>query len=208
MPRKPVHLELAGGKSPRQRLWEFIRATGGKEFEQMAVTPAGITNDSACDYLQALTNAGFLKVTRPAKADHTRQRWKLVSDPGVEAPRLRKDGKPVTQGSGNEAMWSAMQALGSFTPRLLAQMSGVKETTVKSYCLALRKANYLTVERPSKTGGGKGIAIQTQYRLVRSLVHGPRPPMITRLKAIYDPNIHRIVWQEGADEALEMAEGA
>jgi hypothetical protein len=27
--------------------------------------------------------------------------------------------------------------------------------------------------------------------------------MITRLKAIYDPNIHQIVWAEGADAAAE-----
>ena len=153
MPRKPIHLELAGGKSPRQRLWELIRATAGKEFEQMAVTPAGITNDSACDYLAALTNAGFLAVTRKSRADHTRQRWKLVKDAGVEAPRLRKNGEPVTQGGVNEAIWGAMQALGIFTPRVLANMANVKEATVKSYCLALRKAGYLTVDREDKHGG-------------------------------------------------------
>jgi len=98
-----------------------------------------------------------------------------------------------------------MQALGNFTPRVLAEMSGVKETTVKSYCIALRKAGYLTVEREDRHGGGRGVAIQAQYRLVRSLVHGPKPPMITRLKAVYDPNIHRIVWQQ-SEEALNAGE--
>lgn len=204
MPRKPIHLELQGGKSPRQRLWELIRATAGRDFEQMEVTPGGITNGSACDYLQGLTAAGFLKITRPAKSDRTRQRWKLIKDPGVEAPRVRKNGEIVTQGAGNEAIWGAMQALGSFTPRVLAKMSGVKETTVKSYCQALAKAGYLTVERESKTGGGGGM--QAQYRLLKSKVNGPRPPMITRLKAIYDPNINQIVWQQGPDEVLEEAD--
>jgi hypothetical protein len=204
MPRKPIHLELQGGKSPRQRLWEHIRATKGRDFEQLDVTPAGITNDSVCDYLQGLTNAGFLKITRQSKPDRTRQRWKLVKDPGVEAPRVRKNGEVVTQGCGNEAIWGAMQALGSFTPRVLAEMSDQKESTVKAYCLALKNAGYLTVERESKTGGRKGI--QAQYRLLNSKVHGPRPPMITRLKAVYDPNIHAIVWQQGADEALEATE--
>lgn len=204
MPRKPIHLEIQGGKSPRQRMWELIRGTGGDDFEQMDITPAGITNDSACDYLQGLTNAGFLKITRRAKSDRTRQRWKLVQDPGVEAPRVRKDGEVVTQGSGTEAIWGAMQALGSFTPRVLAEMAAQKESTVKAYCLALKNAGYLTVERESKTGGRSGI--QAQYRLLKSMVKGPRAPAITRLKAVYDPNIHEIVWQQGADEALEATE--
>jgi hypothetical protein len=49
--------------------------------------------------------------------------------------------------------------------------------------------------------------ILATYRLLASRVNGPRPPMITKLKAVYDPNIHQIVWQQDADEALEATEG-
>lgn len=205
MPRKPieVEVELAGGRSPRQRMWELIRATAGREFEQMEVTTAEITNDSACSFLLGLTNAGFIAVTRKA-GPQTRQRWKLIRDAGIEAPRVRRDGKIVTQGRGNEAIWSAMQALGSFTPRLVAEMAGVSETTVKCYITALNKAGYLTELRAGKTVGKVGI--QAEYRLVRSKVHGPRPPMITRLKAVYDPNIHQIVWHDDEDEVIRRAD--
>jgi hypothetical protein len=205
MPRKPAHLELAGGRSPRQRTWEMIRAESG-DFTTIDVTPRGVTEDSVEDYLQALTNAGYLVVTRRAARNGTRQRWRLVKDPGMEAPRVRKDGTAVTQGQGNEAIWGAMQALGSFTTRVLAEMCGVNEKTVKAYVLMLRKAGYLTVEREDKHGGKKGIAIQAQYRLVKSRVHGPRPPMITRVRAVYDPNINQIVWQQSPDEVLAEAE--
>lgn len=205
MPRKPIHLELLGGKSPRQRIWEAIRAMNGKDFDHAYVTPNGVTGDSVCDYLGGLTKAGFLVVTVKGNSAQTRQRWKLVRDPGVEAPRVRKNGEVVTYGAGNEAIWGAMQALGSFTPVTLAEMAGSNLNTVKHYCLFLVKAGYLTVERESKRVGG-GTRMPAVYRLNKSRVNGPRPPMITRLKAVYDPNIHEIVWQQDEDDALEAAE--
>lgn len=112
----------------------------------------------------------------------------------------------VTQGQGNEAIWGAMQALGNFNTRVLAEMSDAKESTVKTYCQLLTCAGYLTIDRKGKGMGSGGIA--TQYRLLASRVKGPRPPMITRLKAVYDPNIHEIVWQQNADHAIEAMEDA
>lgn len=206
MARKPIHLELAGGKSQRQRIWEAIRATAGKPFDQWDVTPGGVPDDTARTYLHSLTLAGYLKIVQEGHAPRVRTQWKLLRDTGAEAPRVSKRGEFVEQGQGNEGMWVAMQALGSFTPRLLAQASGAKEMTVKSYCQALAKAAYLTVTRQGK-GKGRG-GIQTEYRLLKSRVLGPRPPMITRLKAVYDPNIHKIVWQQAEDDALEQMEGA
>lgn len=206
MARKPIHLELAGGKSQRQRIWEAIRATAGQSFDQRDVTPGGVPDDTALTYLRSLTCGEYLQVVQQGRAPRVRTQWKLVRDTGAEAPRVNKRGETVEQGSGNEGMWVAMQALSSFTPRLLAQASGATELTVKSYCQALERAGYLTITRQGK-GKGRG-GIQTEYRLLKSRVLGPRPPMITRLKAIYDPNIHKIVWQQNADDALEMMEGA
>lgn len=204
MPRKPVHLELAGGKSQRQRIWEAIRATGGKPFDVRDVTPGSVPTATAREYLAGLAAAGYLTVERQGKAPRTATIFRLARDAGAEAPRVRKNGEEVTQGSGNEAIWGAMMAIGSFTPRVLAEMSGAKHSTVQHYCMLLERAGYLTVEREGKGRGRGGIA--SQYRLLKSRVNGPRPPMITRLKAVYDPNIHEIVWQQNADDALEAAE--
>lgn len=203
MARKPIQTELAGGKSQRQRIWDLIRKMKNG-FDQRDVTPGGVPNDTARDYLRGLANGGFLTVTLQGKAPVAKSIYKLARDIGAEAPRVNRKGEVVTQGQGNEAIWGAMQALGSFSPRVLAEMSGAPEQTVKTYCKMLERADYLTVERQGK-GTGRG-GIQTQYRLLKSRVSGPRPPMITRLKAVYDPNIHEIVWQQNADDALEATE--
>lgn len=201
MARKPIHLEMTGGKSQRQRIWEAIRQSG-REFTQMNVTPSEVADDTVRTYLRGLTKAGYLELTQQGRVPRLRNQWKLIRDAGAEAPRVSRQGVEVTQGHGNEAIWGAMQALGSFTSRVLAEMSGAKEFTVKSYCHALQKAGYLTVSREGNRHG-----TQTEYRMLKSRVRGPRPPMITRLKAVYDPNIHEIVWQQNEDDALEEMEG-
>lgn len=204
MSRKPIHLELAGGKSQRQRIWEHIRATQGKDFDIADVTPGGVPVATARDYLRGLAAANYLIVVQQGKRPRTPSIYSLVIDAGAEAPRVTKQGETVTQGHGNEAIWVAMQALGTFSSLVLAEMSGAKESTVKTYCAALVHAGYLTVVREGKGRGRGGIA--AQYRLLMSRVRGPRPPMITRLKAVYDPNIHEIVWQQDEDDALEELE--
>ena len=205
MPRKPINLELSGGKSKRQRIWELIRETAGREFELADVTPGDINAATVRSYLTGLGNAGLIEVVREADKKQ-RAVFMLLSDQGLEAPRVTKNGAIVTQGQVNEAIWGAMQALGSFNARVLAEMAGVKEATVKTYCTMLHHAGYLTVDRQGKGMGAGGI--NTQYRLLTSKVSGPRPPMITRLKAVYDPNIHEIVWQQNADHAIESLEDA
>ena len=204
MARKPIQIELAGGKSQRQRIWENVRSQGVKPFGIPDVTPGNVPLTTARDYLIGLSAAGYLTVELQGKAPRTASIYKLARDAGAEAPRIRKNGEAVTQGNGNEALWGAMQALKSFNARVLAKMAGVKETTTNHYCIALANAGYLTVDKPGK-GMGRGGILAT-YRLLASRVNGPRPPMITRLKAVYDPNIHQIVWQQGADDALEETE--
>ncbi|MEO6430947.1 MAG: hypothetical protein ABIO50_04230 [Nitrosospira sp.] len=205
MPRKPVHLELAGGQSRRQRIWNRIRDMNGVEFDISDVTPGDVPIDNTRAFVASLACAGYLEIVQ-ASGPRKRALYRLTRDSGVEVPRVTRQGTAVTQGQGNEALWGAMQALGGFNTRILAEMAGVKESTVKSYCKFLTRAGYLTIDREGKRKGHGGIA--TQYRLLTSRVNGPRPPMITRLKAVYDPNIHAIVWQQNADDAIEEMEAA
>lgn len=207
MKRQPINLELSGGKTKRQRIWDLIRATNERGFDIADVTPGDISIKSVRDYLTGLTNAGYLECIEddvPGKKTRKRLTYLLINDSGLEAPRVTKQGDKVTQGQGNEALWGAMQALGSFNTRVLAEMAGVVESTVKSYCKMLSCAGYLTVDKRGKGMGSGGIG--AQYRLLTSKVKGPRPPMITRLKAVYDPNIHEIVWQQNADHAIDALE--
>ncbi|MXS82242.1 hypothetical protein [Nitrosomonas oligotropha] len=200
MSRKTITQELTGGKTKRQRIWDLIRATGGSTFEASEVTPGDIHRETSKCYLESLVRGEYLGCNLIGNS----KQYFLINDAGIEAPRVTKQGDKVTQGQGNEALWGAMQALGSFNTRVLAEMAGVMETTVKSYCKMLSCAGYLTVDKKGKGMGSGGIG--TQYRLLTSKVNGPRPPMITRLKAVYDPNIHEIVWQQNADHAIEALE--
>lgn len=192
MPRKPIS-ELAGGQSPRQRIWANIRKiTGG--FDWKAITPVDVPKRTVQPYLDGLVAAGFLEKT---SLDDWHL-YKLIRDNGIEAPRVRKDGSEVTQGSGNEAIWGAISVLETFDTHAITDISGAAFSTVKHYCNFLEHAGYLTVVTK-----GKGGSAASTYRTVKSRISGPRAPMITRLKVVYDPNLHQVVWGEGADEAVK-----
>ena len=199
MARKPVTLEMAGGKGSRQRIWEAIRALRVFTAHQVrGELPGNIPKATIHTYLKSLAAGGYLVDAPVADGEKT---YELAMDVGIEAPRVRKDGSPVAQGRGQEALWGAMEALSSFNARVLASLAGVPLITTKRYCAYLHKAGYLVVEREGK-GIGQG-GIQTVYRLLRSRISGPRPPMITRLKTVYDPNTGKIVWQQTPEEALD-----
>jgi hypothetical protein len=212
MSRKPAILELAGGKSQRQRAWEAIRGLAG--INDGTFTAADISRcskveiDPVREYLKGLSAGGYVCIINPdasrAGGRSVKNVFELMRDNGVEAPRVRRDGTEVTQGRGTEAMWAAMTALDSFNYWLIAELAQVKPGTACSYCLALGKAGYLDILTVGKGIGKGGIAtVWTVSSLHRMK---PRAPMITRLKAIYDPNIHQIVWAEGADAAADAIE--
>lgn len=208
MPRKPIS-ELAGGQSPRQRIWANIRKFMEGEFDWKDVTPGDVVRRTAQPYLDSLVAAGYLArcphrspIVSPdmplSGSARNAITYVLLRDNGIEAPRVRKDGSKVTQGNGNEAIWGAISVLDTFDAHTIADLSGAAFSTVKQYCKFLEHAGYLTVVTKGKGGHAASI-----YRAVKSRITGPRAPMITRLKAVYDPNMHQIVWSEGADEAVK-----
>jgi hypothetical protein len=210
MSRLPAVTELAGGKSQRQRVWEAIRAYD-------TVSPHGAFNAEDVsrwskvelpivrEYLVGLDAAGYLCAASESNGG-TRHGVKkgrfLAKDNGVEAPRVRRDGSPVTQGRGTQAMWDAITALDTFTHAFLAEIAQVKPATAAAYCGFLGRAGYLDLVRLGHGTGRGGIA--SVWRC--AWVHRPKPraPMVTRLKCVYDPNVHAIVWQAGADAAADQ----
>ena len=212
MSRKPAILEMAGGKSRRQRIWEAIRAwagTGDGTFTVDVISrTCKVEYEPTREYVKGLAAGGFIRCLNPeasqAGGRGVKNVFELMRDNGVEAPRVRRDGSEVTQGRGTEAKWAAITVLDSFDFWLIADIAQVKPATAASYCLALGRAGYLDVIRPGK-GKGKG-GIATVWACAIAHRQKPRAPMITRLKAIYDPNTHEIVWSEGADEAADAVE--
>lgn len=196
MARKPAHLAMVGGKSPRQRMWEEIRKQRAGFTARTIGDAVKIHPDTVRTYLVALAAAGIivedgLNPPRNAGLQPTR-RYRLDQDSGAEAPRVDRDGRPVTMGQGREQMWNTMRRLGhDFAAAELAALATtdahqVAETDAVDYCKHLAKAGYLL------DMGGR------RFRFLPARNTGPRPPMVQRLKSIYDPNLHKVVWQEPA----------
>lgn len=206
MARKPIDMEMTGGKSPRQRTWEAIRKARN-EFEPAGIAKkAAVTINVVRDYLRCLLAGGVVELvgTVQVNALCVTRTYKLVRDCGVEAPRLTRTGQEVAQGSGNEAMWGTLRRMfkaESVDHRQLAAFAGTKERpisegTAKAYVLALAAAGYL--ECVQKSVSGKRAA-PARYRLPPKMDTGRRAPMIQRTKSLYDPNLSKIVWTEKAE---------
>lgn len=200
MPRKSV-TAYVGGKGPRQRIWEAIRAMGDQEWTRYQIVRAAkVEGSTVVTYLQALAKAGIIAVTQQiAVSGAAREnRYQLVNDEGLDAPRLRRDGSRVTQGLSQEQMWRTLRMMSADTNarELSAHAStpqiAVLEITADDYLRALHTAGYLDRTAEGKGTGNGGI--QARYRLKRSRNTGPRPPMICRTKVVYDPNEDKVVY--------------
>lgn len=182
-------------------MWAVIRRLRRFTVKELAdETRSG--SATVRDYVDGLFAAGYLGQdgTKPVRGNATTV-YVLVRDVGVDAPRVRKDGTEVTQGRGREQMWLAMRILKEFSAHDLAISASTEETPVavseaQSYVTFLHKAKYLALVRPH-TPGKAGVA---RYRLLPSRYTGPRPPMIQRVKQVYDPNLKKVVWSQGGEE--------
>ena len=193
MPRKPAHIAAAGPRQDRQAIWEAMRTREGACFSVNDIRGQlhGATSTATIrTYCNSLAAAGYLKRTESVfkRANEASVFYRLVKDAGVDAPRVTKDGREVTQGQGQENMWRAMPILGEFDTYTLASYASSDQVTVAEsaaydYCKWLARAGYLIAS-------GKG-----RYRFVPAKNTGPRPPEIQRIKQVFDPNTGEVVYQ-------------
>jgi len=190
MSRKTVVELAATGKSyGRQAMWEAMR-----RLKQFTLADLGVEwdRDSLREYVWRLEAGGFLK-QEGEKAPFKPNVYLLVRDVGLEAPRLQKDGSVSLMGQGREHMWRAMKMLPSFNVVDLAISAStedvqVAENEARDYVKHLERAKYLVIVKPA-TPTSKAV-----YRLARNT--GPKPPMVTRAKIVFDPNLGKIAWVE------------
>jgi hypothetical protein len=206
MSRKPAPPELVNGIGLRQRIWDRIRGIPeGIPFSQADLLSGHdvYSKSSAREYLSGLKNAGYLVMAVP-HTRHSLPRYVLVNDAGIEAPRVRRDGTPVTGGLREEQMWRTLRLLpGDTCARELAAHAStpeinVAEKTAVGYLRDLHRAGYLQITRPAKFGGRSGGGQRARYRLITNT--GPRPPMVCRTKTVYDPNLGEIIWMARVTE--------
>ena len=200
--RKPIQMELVGGKPARQRAWEQIRIHK-ERFQLYTISRRAEADDQTVKtYLCALMKGGYVvKLTDEELFEEAH--YQLIRDTGIEAPRLNRDGQPVTQGMGQEAMWRCLRMLGPMDARQLTGhvlSSGVelKESTAKRYIKALKKAGYLQVVHPCDRQRGKMEVLM----LIPRMDSGPRPPQIQRVGVVYDPNWNKVMHADEPEELL------
>ncbi len=198
MARKPIHLQAAGPRNDRQAIWEAIRKHGvnGQAFTAADIRsqlPAYPALSKIRDYLIGLTAAEYLDCKKGNKAGMPNS-YTLKRDTGIEAPRVRKDGSAVTQGLAREQMWRGMKVLNSFDANdlILAATTEIKLNDAKDYIGHLHKAGYLALTEKSKPSGGLA-----RYCLLPTKYTGPKPPMVQRIKQVFDPNLGKVVWSQG-----------
>ena len=194
--RKPV----SEAQDNRQIIWDALKGEAEKSDARLTLSVlssrTGVDRKTAGDYLVGLVAAGY--VDRLDDEFLGCPTFRLVQNGGYHAPRVRKDGTPVTQGVGVANMWRSMRILKTFTASEIAQISttdavSVTEETAKSYISMLFATDFLVVVEKANPAAGR----KASYRLVRN--SGPKPPMIQRVKRVYDPNtgqVHQKVERE------------
>lgn len=204
MRRKISAVEMAGGKTPRQRIWDTILYVVGmnpyrEKFTQLQIQECAQTTPSMTEkYLRLLEVAGFIKCVDEKTGIKAVDRYcafNLVKHNGIEAPRLNKNGELVTEASITERMWNTMRRLfknKSFNSVELASFASTTESKVSQrvankYIAALLAAGYLQ-QVESKTG--------RRFLLLQAMDSGRRAPIMQINKVVYDPNWNRVVWVE------------
>lgn len=109
--------------------------------------------------------------------------------------------RKTVEASGRERMWRTAKMLRQFTANDLAIAASLPDAPVKlaeavHYTLWLAKGGYLVAALPPHKGG-KGR--RTTWRFVRNT--GPKPPMVLRTKALWDPNLHAATYVPAPKEA-------
>lgn len=202
---KPAHLNMVGGKTPRQHMWEAIRS--------LSRDPKGLTtynvarlsgqdDEAVHSYLGELGKAGI--VQRLEVLSRRNFRWSLEKDEGGEAPRINKHGERIPA-SGVENIWRTLRILNTLSAAEAATHASVNGVTMteqaaRIYLQGLANAGYVT-----RTGGTPGVP--ARYTLVPQRYTGPQHPIYQRntYEQVYDPNLDQVVWSKNAPESPELA---
>ena len=199
--RKPVQMELVGGKPIRQRVWEQIRLHRESFYIATIAQQAEVEVDTARRYIHCLDKGGFL--VKVAGAEFEKAEYQLLKDTGIEAPKLNAQGQLVTMGLAQEAIWRCLRMLGALDAfqilnHVTAAGIDIKLDNVRRYLRALKKAGYLKLIRPAIPAQRKPEVLA----LIPRMNTGPRPPQIQRVGVVYDPNLNKVMHAEDPEELL------
>lgn len=203
-------IEMSGGKSPRQRIWEVIRRhRPGEKFTPLMVKDlAKVTAIVVDKYLNILERAGFVQIHGEKSAEIMLRRYNeytLLKDNGVEAPRFDSEFNLITEASATERMWNTIRRLfksKGFNCIELAEFAStathqVSKRTAQGYINVLLEAGYLQCLPTSKAKP------QKMFTLLPHMDSGSRAPVMQKTKVVYDPNWDKVVWIDQSGEQDE-----
>jgi len=192
--RKPM--DKLNGYDSREAMWAEIRAMRTFTVRELKEATT-LKIESVREYVTGLTNGGFLErddsqILNDKGFGKNSVIYTLIRNVGVDAPRVRKDGSTVTQGQGTANMWRTMRILGTFSARELAVSAStdtcvIAESTAASYIRHLCDAGYIR----------KGKYL---FRFITAMYTGPKPPMVQRVKRVWDQNLKKVMWSEVGPE--------
>lgn len=198
--RKRVDLVAAMSRpSGRDTIWRTIRRLRTFTLPTLE-RECGVVRSTIESYLQGLVKAGYLSRSERQRGANASgvvvfqaATYELTRDCGVDAPRVTRQGTPVTQGIGREALWTAIRGLRDFDYAELRAVASTAQHQVateeaRDYIKHLAQAGYLRVTRPSQPG------TPARYRLIPTRNTGPKAPQIQRIQQVYDANENRVVW--------------
>lgn len=209
--RKPITMKHRHGfLTHRDAIWSAIRIL--KQFTYLDIEQKVnvsckqkkplVAIDTIRTYVKRLTLGNFLENIEGVShignvtGSYTRKRWALINDVGIDAPRLDKKGCQSKQGIVRKRLWNAMKILKEFNWFELsaaAETDGIKikELDVRDYLKHLKKAGYIrVVVQATHTSPAR-------YRFIAAYNTGPLPPMVQRVKQVFDPNLGIVVWPKG-----------
>lgn len=189
MSRQPSH--VPPGLTGRDLTWDVMRELRTFTVDDLCKRTR-LKRGSVDDYVQALVKAGIVARSgnRPSPLGNAgsfpRAEYSVaaVALP-LEAPRVRKNGTLIPA-SGRQRMWRVAGILKEFSARDLASAASLPEAPVSRheaqyYADWLVRGGYLR-----SAGSGRYVSIDSKR-------HGPRAPMIQRVRRLLDPNTGEIV---------------
>lgn len=185
-------LSIKSKRNPsRPKVWAAIRQLRTNwTLNDLMKQTSDIKQSTIQSYVSCLIKGGYVACTGRSG------RWKkydLIRDNGIEAPQITNAGQPTQRGRCRENMWRTLHIVNRYLTAVeLAEMAStdivsVSVSTAKEYLRYLAKAGYVH-RLQNRT---------VSYRMIRYT--GPCHPVIQCSKgSVYDPNLEKIVWQNGA----------
>jgi hypothetical protein len=175
-------------------LWDAIQRKGEFYVSDLALE-TGLNNDTVRDYIWALANAGYIRLSRLRMwRGQPRVRWRIARQSPTPPNVRRPDPLPTLRSV--ERMWRSITILRVFTREEIIACSSddkfqVTPSEAKIYLSYLMSAGYVRKQDVQHS-------LVSMFRLIRWA--GPLPLLITKKGEVYDQNIKRVVWPRIADQ--------